>query len=241
MRQLSAVAVTSRGKSSPSSNEKRICWVKETGFGLVKVTLQFRLNGSIWPSSPQQAFTSEKKINFMNGILKIANLKQVTIFSMQFKYSKTCLKLPFKNRQNKDLTDKWLLNEGRKYYRMPPLEHSVMLLTCIKRHSVLITNFGLERPLNTGFTVLQSCGTKCLSSLLFLRIIKQKCCNLKCLKKSFKRRPKNIFSRQITAKCRSKILQQSAMNFQPALSYHLSLRPLFCLFLSGSLRQVSLY
>ena len=81
MRQLSAVAVTSRGKSSPSSNEKRICWVKETGFGLVKVTLQFRLNGSIWPSSPQQAFTSEreKTINFMNGIWKIANLKQVTI------------------------------------------------------------------------------------------------------------------------------------------------------------------
>ena len=30
-------------------------------------------------------------------------------------YSKTCLKRPLKNRQNKDLYDKWLLNEGRKY------------------------------------------------------------------------------------------------------------------------------
>ena len=29
--------------------------------------------------------------------------------------------------------------------------------------------------------------------------------------------------------------------FQPALSYHLSLRSLFCLFLSGCLRQVLLY
>ena len=29
--------------------------------------------------------------------------------------------------------------------------------------------------------------------------------------------------------------------FQPALSYHLSLRPLFYLFLSDRLRQVSLY
>ena len=28
--------------------------------------------------------------------------------------------------------------------------------------------------------------------------------------------------------------------FRPALSYHMALRPLFCLFLSGSLRQISL-
>ena len=33
-------------------------------------------------------------------------------------YSKTCLKWPLKNRQNKGLKDKWLLNEGRKYCRM---------------------------------------------------------------------------------------------------------------------------
>ena len=29
--------------------------------------------------------------------------------------------------------------------------------------------------------------------------------------------------------------------FRPALSYHLALRPLICLFLSGRLRRVSLY
>ena len=39
------------------------------------------------------------------------------------KYSRTCLKLPLKNRQNKGLKDKWKLNEGRKYCRMLPLEH----------------------------------------------------------------------------------------------------------------------
>jgi len=34
---------------------------KETGFGLVKVTLHGRLNGSTWPSSPQHCFTSTKQ------------------------------------------------------------------------------------------------------------------------------------------------------------------------------------
>ena len=48
-------------------------------------------------------------------------------------YSKTCLKRPLKNKQNKDLNDKWLLNEGQKYCRMLPLGHSAILLTCIKR------------------------------------------------------------------------------------------------------------
>ena len=32
-------------------------------------------------------------------------------------YSKTCVKQPLKNRQNKDLNDKWKLNEGQKYCR----------------------------------------------------------------------------------------------------------------------------
>ena len=46
---------------------------------------------------------------------------------------KICVKLSLKNRQNKDLNDKWYFNEGRKYCRMLPLEHSAILLTCIKR------------------------------------------------------------------------------------------------------------
>ena len=49
-------------------------------------------------------------------------------------YSQTSVKQPLRNRQNQDLLyDKWLLNEGRKYCRMFPLEHSAILLTCIKR------------------------------------------------------------------------------------------------------------
>ena len=47
-------------------------------------------------------------------------------------YSKTGLERPLKNRHNKDLNDKLLLNEGRKYCRMLTLEHSAILLTRIK-------------------------------------------------------------------------------------------------------------
>ena len=32
--------------------------------------------------------------------------------------NKTCVKRPLQNRQNKDLNDKWQLNEGQKYCRM---------------------------------------------------------------------------------------------------------------------------
>ena len=45
-------------------------------------------------------------------------------FNETSEYSKTCVKQPLRNRQNKDLNDKWLLNEGRKYS---------ILLTCIER------------------------------------------------------------------------------------------------------------
>ena len=45
----------------------------------------------------------------------------VTRFGYLLHYSKTCVKWPLKNRQNKDLNDKWYINEGRKYCRMLPL------------------------------------------------------------------------------------------------------------------------
>ena len=52
----------------------------------------------------------------------------------------------------KIINDNWYLNEGRKYCKMLPLEHSVILLTCIKRI------FGLfEWLLKTGFTVYHIC------------------------------------------------------------------------------------
>ena len=57
------------------------------------------------------------------------------VFNMTYNggqmFSKTCLEQPLKNGQNKDLNDKWQL----------PLEHSAILLTCIKRYLVLKTNF----------------------------------------------------------------------------------------------------
>ena len=48
-------------------------------------------------------------------------------------YSETCLNRPLKNRQNKGLKAMWWLNAGQKYCRMLPLEHSAILLPCIKR------------------------------------------------------------------------------------------------------------
>ena len=45
----------------------------------------------------------------------------------------------------------------------------------------------------------------------------------------------------IIALCRSKVLQNILQYFRPSLSYHLSLRSLFCLFLSGLFTQVLLY
>ena len=64
-----------------------------------------------------------------------------------------------------------------------------------------------------------------------------------CLKRPLKMKTKTWFSRQILAKCRSKVLQKESIlqYFRPSLSYNLSLRPLFCLFLSDHLRQVLLY
>ena len=39
-------------------------------------------------------------------------------YSPNYQYSKTCVKLPLKNRQNKSLNENWYLNAGRKYCRM---------------------------------------------------------------------------------------------------------------------------
>ena len=60
-----------------------------------------------------------------------------------------------------------------------------------------------------------------------------------------KRRPKIGFQDQLSLTAGQKycrMLQASILQyFWPSLSYHLSLRPLFCLFLSGCLKQVLLY
>ena len=59
-----------------------------------------------------------------------------------------------------------------------------------------------------------------------------------------KRRPEISFQDRLSLNAGQKycrMLQESILQyFWPSLSYHLSLRPLFCLFLSGSLKQVLL-
>ena len=66
-----------------------------------------------------------------------------------------------------------------------------------------------------------------------------------CLKWPLKKKTKIGFQDQLLLNAGQKyckMLQESILQyFQPSLSYHLSLRPLFCLFLSGRLRQVLLY
>ena len=66
-----------------------------------------------------------------------------------------------------------------------------------------------------------------------------------CLKRPLKNKTKIGFQDQLLLNAVQKycrMLQESILQyFRPSLSYHLSLRPLFCLFLSGRLRQVLLY
>ena len=70
----------------------------------------------------------ECKVNSCSISLQLAHMKFILTT-----YSKTSLKQLLKNRQNKDPNDKWYFNEGQKYCRMLPLEHSAILLTCIKQ------------------------------------------------------------------------------------------------------------
>ena len=65
-----------------------------------------------------------------------------------------------------------------------------------------------------------------------------------CLKLPLKKNTKIGFQYQLSLNadqkyCKGSILQYRY--FQPSLSYHFPFRPLFCLFLSGGLRQVLLY
>ena len=80
-----------------------------------------------------------------------------TISTIRLIYSKTCLKQPLLYRPKIVLKDQLSLNADQKYCRMLPLEHSAILLTCIKQRFV-IKIFVLsifERLLKTGFTVIQ--------------------------------------------------------------------------------------
>ena len=80
------------------------------------------------PVGSENDEASDEEENRFSKIIKVH--KNI---SSEDEYSKTCLKRTLKNRQNICLKDKWYLNEGRKYCRMLPLEHSAILLTCIKQ------------------------------------------------------------------------------------------------------------
>ena len=86
-------------------------------------------------------------------------------------YSKTCLKRPLKNRRNKDLKDKWYLNEGRKYYRMLSWSILQYFWSALSDNRYWKPIFGLlfEWRLKTGFTVTPS--KKFLYKLKFLAVI----------------------------------------------------------------------
>ena len=66
-----------------------------------------------------------------------------------------------------------------------------------------------------------------------------------CLNRPLKKKTKIVFQDRISLNAGQKycrMLKESILQyFRPSLSYHLFLRPLFCLFLSGCLRQVLLY
>ena len=66
-----------------------------------------------------------------------------------------------------------------------------------------------------------------------------------CLKRPLKKKTKIGFQDRLSLNAGQKYCRMLSWSilqyFRPSLSYHLSLRPLFCLFLSGRLRQVLLY
>ena len=72
---------------------------------------------------------SHFQAGFMSRVLFICK------WVLCYVYSKTCVKLPLKNRQNKDPNDKWQLNEGSKVLWNALLGPfcNIFNLKCIKR------------------------------------------------------------------------------------------------------------
>ena len=64
-------------------------------------------------------------------------MKSMSITTMLFIYSKTCVKWPLSKRPKIVLQYQLMLNAGQKYCRMLPLEHSAILSTLIKLPSVI--------------------------------------------------------------------------------------------------------
>ena len=138
-------------------------------------------------------------------------------------YSKTCLKGPLKKNTKIGFQYPLSLNAGRKYCRM--LQESILqyFRPSLSYHLSL-------RPLF------------CLFLSGHLRQILLYMYNKACLKRPLKKNTKIGFQYPVSPNAGRKycrMLQESIQQyFRLSLIYHLSLRPLFCLFLSGRLRQV---
>ena len=106
-----------------------------------------------------------------------------------------------------------------------------------------LNSAGLNYNLPSIFTDSYCAGVSNKHCLLtfFILILKY---SKTCLKRPLKR-PKIGFQAGLSLNSCQKyrrMLQETILQyFLPSLSYHLSLRSLFCLFLSGRLRQVLLY
>ena len=99
---------------------------------------------------------------------------------------------------------------------------------CIKRSNLLLRIPGRD-SLRLG-------SSECLQQVLLKKLKKYllKIFSQTCVKQPLSKRPKMTFKTdnrlmQVKSIAKGSILQY----FQPSLSYHLSLRPLFCLLLSG--------
>ena len=93
-------------------------------------------------------------------------------------------------------------------------------------------------------SIFHECITGVKRLIFLLHKIKLIWYSKTCLKQPLKR-PIIGFQDRLSLNAGQKycrMLQESILQyFRPSLSYNLSLRPLFCLFLSGHLRQVLLY
>ena len=104
------------------------------------------------------------------------------------------------------------------------------------RNSTLINNLGFTNHAVGSKWTLKSCKNGLKNTNVYSKT---------CLERPIKRRPK-LFSKTDYCLMQVKSIAECSLwsvlqYFWPSLSYPLPLRPLFCLFVSGRLRQVLLY
>ena len=100
----------------------------------------------------------------------------------------------------------------------------------------------LSNTLNLSSDCIAHCHTYGLLQMLFIIFLRY---SKTCLKRSLKTKTKIGCQDRLSLNACQKycrMLQENILQYvRPSFSYHLSLRLLFCLFLSGRLRQVFLY